>query len=525
MKFEKNIPAYLIFILVFLISCTEPTQSQTEYDLLITNAQIIDGTGADSFQGNILAVDGIIQKVGEFSTDTIQAVQKIDAEGRVVSPGFIDTHSHGDPFETPRFDNFLSMGVTTISIGQDGNSPSTTNFSEWMDQVDSLGTGPNIVHFMGHGTLRRLSGTPQQPMLSDSNLEAMVGLMNDAMAAGSFGLTTGLEYESGRYTTMPELVALAEPVAKYNGLVMSHVRSEDDSEIEDSIRELIEQGRKSGAKIHVSHIKIVYAGDPDRAEDVLSLIDEAREEGVPITADVYPYTASFTGIGIVFPHWVTPGNFEEIKESRRAELEEYLRNRIAMRNGPEATLFGTAPWAGMTLAEVADSLNKPFEDVLIDDIGPSGASAAYFVMNEEVMKRFLLDPHVMVSSDGSPTMRHPRGYGSFAKIIDDYVMDEHLLSLEEAIHKMAGLPAETLGVSDPRQVKTPRGLIREGFAADLLIFNPANIRDNANFENPHQYAEGFDWVFVNGLAVIEDGRRNEILPSGVIRKSANNEGS
>ncbi|MDX1641670.1 MAG: hypothetical protein R3220_08220, partial [Balneolaceae bacterium] len=234
-------------------------RNNSEYDLLISNARIVDGTGAEAFSGNVLVDDGLIIKVGGFETDTIQAVQTIDANGRVVSPGFIDTHSHGNPFETPRFDNFLSMGVTTISLGQDGNSPATTNLSEWMNRVDSAGTGPNILHFMGHGTLRRLSDTPQQPMLSDSNLETMVGLMSDAMEAGSFGLTTGLEYESGRYATMSELVALAEPVAKNNGLVMSHVRSEDDSEIEDSVRELIEQGRRSGAKVHFSHIKIVYA--------------------------------------------------------------------------------------------------------------------------------------------------------------------------------------------------------------------------------------------------------------------------
>lgn len=516
--YKRNLTS-LFLIFTCLISCSETSPSQPEYDLLITNAQIIDGSGAEVFSGNVLVDDGMIQKVGEFATDTIQAVQTIDADGRVVSPGFIDTHSHGNPLETPRFDNFLKMGVTTISLGQDGGSPSTMNLSGWMDRVDSVGTGPNILHFMGHGTLRRLSNTPQQPILADANLESMVGLMNEVMNAGSFGLTTGLEYESGRYATMPELVALAEPVANHNGLVMSHVRSEDDSRIEDSIRELINQGRESGAKIHISHLKIVYANNPERAEDVLTLMNEARENGVQITADVYPYAASFTGIGIVFPNWVTPGNFEEIKETHRNELEEYLRNRIKKRNGPEATLFGTAPWAGLTLAEVADSLNKPFEDVLIDDIGQSGASAAYFVMNEGVMKRFLQDSHVMVSSDGSPSMRHPRGYGSFAKIIDNYVNEEPVLTLEEAINKMTGLPAETLGLSNSSQVKIPRGLIKEGFAADLLIFDPANVNDVADFENPHKYAKGFDWVFVNGEAVIEEGERNEVRPAGVIRKT------
>lgn len=511
---------FLLLTLFFLTSCSQSTQSQAEYDLLITNAQIVDGTGAETFPGHILVDDGLIIKVGEFATDTIQAIKEINAESKVITPGFIDPHSHGDPFETPRFDNFLSMGVTTISLGQDGSSPATSDLTGWMNRVDSIGTGPNILHFMGHGTLRQLTETPQQPVLSDSNLEAMVDLMNDAMKQGSFGLTTGLEYESGRYASMRELVALAEPAAYHRGLVMSHIRSEDDSKIEDSIRELIEQGRKSGANVHVSHIKIVYAKNPDRAEDVLDLMARARQDGVNITADIYPYTASFTGIGIVFPNWVTPGNFEEIKKTRRSGLEEYLRNRIAIRNGPEATLFGTVPWAGMTLAEVADSLDKPFEDVLIDDIGPAGASAAYFVMNEEVMKRFLQDPYVMVSSDGSPTMRHPRGYGSFAKVIDDYVMEENILTLEEAIYKMTGLTAQTLGLSDPDQVETPRGLIREGFAADLLIFDPAKVRDTADFENPHQFAEGFDWVFVNGEVVIENGERNDVRATGVIRKNS-----
>ena len=213
-----------------------------------------------------------------------------------------------------------------------------------------------------------------------------------------------------------------------------------------------------------------------------------------------------------------PNDFDDVVANRRDDLAEYLRNRVNMRNGPEATLFGTEPWAGMTLADVAEQLNKPFEDVLIDDIGPRGAGAAYFVMNEDVMRRFLIDPYVMVSSDGSPTMRHPRGYGSFAKIIRQYVNEEELLSLEEAVYKMSGLPAKTLGLSNPEKVEVPRGLIREGFAADLLIFDPAQVRDTATFEEPHTYAEGFDWVFVNGVAVIEDGERNAKLPAGVIRR-------
>jgi N-acyl-D-amino-acid deacylase len=517
---NSGLKAILLLLLIpGLFSCTNTHESQIEHDLLIRDAQIVDGTGSEAYSGHLLVDNGIIVRAGNFQTDTIRAVMSIDADGRTVSPGFIDAHAHGNPFETPRFDNFLAMGVTTIALGQDGSSPMTTDVAGWMSRVDSIGTGVNILHFTGHGTLRGLVDAPQQPNLPESNLDEMVILMENAMTAGSFGLSTGLEYESGRYATMQELAAIAKAVAEKDGIVMSHLRSEDNDHIEEAVSELIQQGRESGSRVHISHIKIVYANQADRASDVLAFMEQARQNGVRITADLYPYTASYTGIGIVFPDWITPSNFERLKETRRAELEQYLRNRIELRNGPEATLFGTPPWSGLTLAEVADSLDKPFEDVLIDDIGPSGAGAAYFVMNEDVMNRFLSDPHVMISSDGSPTMHHPRGYGSFAKIIDDYVNQESLLSLEEAIHKMTGLTAVTLGLSDPAKVEEPRGFLKPGFAADILIFDHTKFRDKATFEEPHLLAEGMDWVFVNGVAVIREGELNTLTPPGVIRSS------
>ncbi len=515
-------PGLLFFICIFfLISCSDGNENTPdEYDLLIKNAIVADGSGNGLFEADILIDEGLIVQVSEPGAADERAVQVIDAAGRIVSPGFIDTHSHGDPLETPRFDNFLSMGVTTISLGQDGRSPGGDDLSAWMDEVDEMGTGPNIIHFVGQNTLRQLVDAPQATGLDESYIEQIQEIIGASMAAGSFGMTTGLEYDHGTFADLPELIDLAKPVAAAGGLVMSHLRSEDDDRIEEAVTELLDQGRGSGAAVHVSHIKIVFGDDPGQAEEVLTLLDEARGEGLQVSADVYPYVASFTGISIVFPEWALPPNdFDEIVDTRRDELEEYLRNRVNRRNGPEATLFGTEPWTGMTLAEVAESLDKPFEEVLIDDIRPGGASAAYFVMNEDVMRRFLRDPHVMVSSDGSPAMRHPRGYGSFAKIIRQYVNEESLLSLEEAIRKMTGLPAATLGLDNPDRVDTPRGLIREGFAADILIFDPDNVVDRATFEDPHQYAEGFDWVFVNGVAVIEDGERNRSTPAGIIRRS------
>ncbi|NBC27499.1 MAG: amidohydrolase family protein [Bacteroidetes bacterium] len=506
--------------LLFLLSCSGAEDRSTA-DLLITNATIVDGSGGERVTGSILVEDGIITKIGEIASDEYSAAITVDADGRVVSPGFIDTHSHGDPLETPRFDNFLSMGVTTITLGQDGSSPRTDNVSGWMDDVDRQGTGPNILYFAGHNSLRRLVDAPRQSNLDTRYIIGMQELLKNAMADGAFGLTTGLEYDHGRFADLPELVALGETVAETNGVVMSHMRNEDDDQIEDSVRELLQQGRESGVSVHASHIKIVFGDTPRQAESVLALMQEARNEGLTVTADLYPYTASYTGIAILFPDWALPPNdYDEVVKNRREELADYLRELVNKRNGPEATLFGTEPWAGQTLADLADTMNKPFEDVLIEDIGPSGASAAYFVMDEEVMRQFLTGPYVMVSSDGSPTMHHPRGYGSFAKIIRQYVSQEELLSLEEAIYKMSGLPAETLGLSDPATAETRRGLIREGFAADLLIFDPAAVTDNATFEDPHAYAEGFDWVFVNGKAVIEEGERNDLLPAGVLRRNS-----
>jgi len=268
----------------------------------------------------------------------------------------------------------------------------------------------------------------------------------------------------------------------------------------DSINELAQQGRGANVPVHVSHIKSVYGQGTDRAREIRRVLEQKRAEGVNITADIYPYTASFTGIAILFPDFALPPNeYDEALETRRDDLADYLRNRVTMRRGPEATLFGTGADAGRTLAQVSEDRGVPFEEVLIDK-GPRGGSAAYFVMDEDLQGALLLDPYTNVCSDGSPTMRHPRGYGSFAKIIRYYVNERGMLSLEEAIYKMSGLAAETTGL-----VKQNRGIIAEGFAADILIFDPNEVIDTATFEEPHQLAEGFDTILVNGVIIREGG--------------------
>jgi N-acyl-D-amino-acid deacylase len=499
-------PFYFILFLAFSSACIS-TPKET-YDLWIKNAQIIDGTGSEPYWGQVLINGDKIAVIDPDTTNTYAATAVIDARGRVLTPGFIDAHSHGDPLKTPEFTNFLAMGATTIFLGQDGSSPSTTDLGSWMDEVDSLALGPNIAMFVGHGTLRMISGIQYDKEPSAEALLKMDSLLIDAMKAGSFGLSTGLEYNPGYLADGDELNRLAKITGEYGGMVMSHMRNEDDQFMEASLTELLAQGEY--CPVHVSHIKIVYAKGEERANEILALLEKERQGGKTVTADVYPYEASYTGISLLFPDWVKPpAIYDEVVATRRDELESYLRNRVNLRNGPEATLMGSGDYKGKTLKQIAEELDKPFEKVLVEDIKLTG-SAAYFVMDEDVMKTFLKDPNICVSSDGSPTSNHPRGHGTFAKIIESYVIAEPLLTLTEAIHKMTGLTAKQTGITD-------RGVIREGMAADLLIFDPVRVKATATYENPYQLAEGFELVFVNGKIAFQDG--NPIGSSGkVLRK-------
>lgn len=504
--------------LLLLSACqpgAEPFLPQYErIDLLIENGRVLDGLGNEAVDADVAVVGDTIAFVGDAQFTAADArdriARRIDAAGRVVTPGFIDLHSHGDPLETPGFENFLAMGVTTISLGQDGSSPEVADLSGWLAQVAAQNLGPNLAMFVGHGTLRTLSGIGRAPDPAPEDLARMLSMLEDALDY-TFGLTTGLEYNPGLNAGANELRALAEVVGRHDRLVMSHMRNEDDDRVEASIAELLDQGEH--ARVHISHLKSVYGKGAARADELLSLIAQARESGIDVTADMYPYTASYTGIGIVFPVWAkTREQFEVAKRERRDELEDYLRRRIMRRNGPEATLLGTEPYTGKTLAEISHAVEKPFEDVLIDDIGPDGASGAYFVMNEDLQSRLLQSPWVGVCSDGSPTGFHPRGHGTHAKIVEQYVMRDRVLTLPEAVRKMTSFAAGVIGIDD-------RGVIREGMRADLLVFDPARVRETATFPAPLSLAEGFDVVIVNGAVARENGALAGQLQGRVLEPS------
>jgi N-acyl-D-amino-acid deacylase len=465
---------------------------------------MVDGSGAPAVLADVLIRDGVIDFVGRVDPAEVEVGERFDASGLVVAPGFIDAHAHGNPVTDARFQNFLAMGVTTILLGQDGSGPEAGTLAAHMDQVDAARPGVNVAYLAGHNTLRRESGVgfgdPEA-----AGLARMAELVERALDAGAFGISTGLEYDPGTRAEMEELVAVARPVASRGGVVMSHMRNEDQDRVEASLEELLEQGRRSGARVHASHLKIVLGSDTTQARRLLSALEGARREGRGATADVYPYTASFTGLSILFPDWARPPNdYDRVVAERRPELAAHLRERVGSRNGPGATLFGSGPWSGRTLEEAAGEAGKSFEDVLID-LGPGGASAAYFVMDEGVMAAFLRDPWVAVSSDGSPTMRHPRGYGAFPRIIRRFVVEDGTFTLEEAVRKMSGLTASIIGLDDEARVEVPRGVIRVGWAADLVAFRPEEVRDAADFEQPHRPAEGMAAVWVGGRRALSGG--------------------
>ncbi|MGA1104847.1 MAG: N-acyl-D-amino-acid deacylase family protein, partial [Pseudomonadales bacterium] len=478
------------------------SSSNTAYvnprDLLIQGGLVVDGTGSKPEPADVLVRGGKIQAVAPHGLlKAMTSVRVIDAAGRVVAPGFIDPHSHGDPLETPGFENFLAQGVTTITLGQDGSSPATADFPKLFTEYEAKGLGVNIAMFVGHGSLRADSGIGQNAHPSDEDLARMTQMLDDALDH-TFGMSSGLEYQPGLWASSGELEALAKVVGARDRVIMSHMRNEDDDQLDASIDELLAQGRF--ARVHAAHLKSVYGQGAERGQAIIQRLQQARASGIQVTADFYPYTASYTSVSLIFPVWgKTQADFEANKITRRADLLQHLRHRVLARNGPGAMLMANAPYTGMTLDTVAKQLGKPFEVALVDDLGPNSGSAAYFVMNEALQGALLEGEMVMVGSDGSPTGFHPRGHGSVARIIEREVLEQQRLSLAVAVKKMTSMPADVLGLKD-------RGRIAPGMVADLVVFAPEAVRETATFESPHQLAEGFDWVVISGQVAFQSGQ-------------------
>lgn len=469
---------------------------------LFREVMLVDGTGAPPRLADVLVTGDRIARIAPpAGRESGSAARIIAGEGRILAPGFIDTHSHGDPIDQS-FEAHLAMGVTTIVAGLDGSGPrigTDLDLRPWLRAVDRARLDINVAALSSHGTLRRAAGVPdavRRP--DDAALARMAARLDAELRAGAFGLSFGLEYVPGIYSETPELANLGRTVSRHGGVVMSHMRSENDDEIEASIDELIASSLP--ARAHISHLKIVFGKGEQRARALLDYLAAKRREGIALTADAYPYDAGYTGIAILFPEWaLPPTDYASVVAGRGKELRDYLERRMIRRGGPEALLFGTPPYTGKTVAQAAREAGLHFADFLVKT-GPQGGSGAHFTMDKALQDRLLLDPFVSIATDGGPGIRHPRSTGTYAKLIEDYVVREGALPIEEAIRKATSLPAGIMRFTD-------RGVIRVGANADLILFDPERVKARSTYPDPFAKAEGFDLVMVNGRPAFEEGGR------------------
>jgi N-acyl-D-amino-acid deacylase len=499
-----------------------------DYDLLIENARIADGSGAPLTSGSIAIKDKRIVAVGKV---TGAAVETIDAKGRVAAPGFIDVHTHSENIVTmPEAENFLRMGVTTIITGNCGNS--RTDVAEFYRELESTGITLNVGTLIGHNSVREkgMGGRFIRPPRPDE-LEAMKSLVERAMNDGAFGFSTGLIYVPGSFAKTDEIVALARVAAAHDGIYVSHMRHEN-TRIFEAIDEFLTIAREARIPAELSHIKLTGPTAWGKADDVLAVLDRARAEGLKITHDQYAYTASSTGLRQTLPDSALEGRREDFlarlaNPDKKSEIIEGM-NRMRTRLGRDdysyvvIAKFATDPSLnGKTIPEAAKTLRG--SDTLADQIetildieSRGGASAVYHGMNEDDLVRFLKHPSTLVASDGWPRklgedVPHPRSYGNNARVLGRYVREAKLLSLEEAVRRMTSLPASTFGLVD-------RGRIVPGAWADVVIFDPDTVGDPATFADPHHFAVGFSDVVVNGAVTLRDGKLTGTRSGGPLRK-------
>lgn len=502
------------------------------YDLWIRNGTIIDGTGRDRFAADILVSGDTIALIGATEAGKVKARRTIDASGKIVTPGYIDLHSHGDPLNES-FLNFLAQGITTVVLGQDGGTASfeasaepslaewraalaappadaktAVTLPQWMQRVDAHGSEVNIAALAGHGSLRGIAGVGEAPQPTPAQLNAMKEVLQADLAAGAFGMSFGLEYAPGRYSKVDEQKALGDLVGKHGGVVMSHMRSEDFDKIGTAIDELLQ----IDAHVHVSHIKIVAGQRVEEANAVLQQLARARARGKTVTADVYPYLASASDLTFLYPEWARgESQYEAAVKNRRAELEAHLRKRVEERNGPEAILFVAGPYPGQRLSEIAKHLGKPYEKVIIDEMGYGGPAQAHFLMSEAVQSAFIGADYIGICTDGSPRIGHPRSAGTFVKILEDYTGPAPKMSLERAVHKMSGLAAQIVGLD--------RGVLAAGRKADIVVLSPEHLRSRASWAEPKLQPSGVDVIVVNGQIALQAGKPVKGLHGKVLRRT------
>ena len=497
-------------------------QTRPDFDLIVRGGRVVDGSGRPAVRADVGVGDGRIGAVG--ALDRATARETVDASGLVVAPGFIDVHTHADDItETPRAENFVRMGVTSIVAGNCGSS--ALDVGAALAGVREVGVSVNFATLIGHNTVRSavLGSVDRAPDASE--LTKMRGLVWKAMADGAVGFSTGLQYVPGVYATSFEIITLARVTADAGGLYASHMRNEGTA-VEAAVDETIRVGRAAGCPVEISHLKIDSPSRWGQAARVLALIDAAREKGVDVAADQYAYTAGASGLGIRFPAWALEGGMGRIRQrlddpETWARIKAEMRDLLAERGFGDLSFAVVASYAedpsrnGLSMKQVAmklggdDSADAQFEAARAM-LRNGGAQMVYHFMSEDDLTVFMKHPQVAVASDASVNtpgqgVPHPRGYGNNARVLGEYVRRRGVIGLEEAVRKMTSLPARHFRLAG-------RGLIEPGYAADLTIFDPARVDAPSTYEAPHAYATGIPFVVVNGVVVVRDGEHTGARP-------------
>ncbi len=522
-------PILLFIGLIFLVCLSNCTFLEKPYDLVIKNGIIIDGTGNPWFKSDIGLKKQKIVRIGFINES--QAKKSIDASDLVVSPGFIDIHTHCDRkiAEVPTVDNYIHQGVTTVIGGNCGGHPFP--LKELFKKIEQQGASVNFGCLVGHNTIRRKVMSFKMQAPTEEEMEKMKALVEEEMKAGALGFSTGLSYLPGIYSETEELVQLASVVSRYGGIYATHLRDQG-RHITDAIEEAIEIGERNKIPVQIAHVKLADDAVWYELKRITKPVEEARKRGVEVTLDQYPYTATSSGFTSSFPSWAFEGGKERFLE--RLEDNEALqkiksfviKRRLTSTkriNKPETIYIANSEkfpeYEGKNLQEILLSQGKKSTadnaaDLIIEIEKNGGASGVFFQMDEKDVEGLMRLPYNMHASDGGVRVKgegvpHPRNYGTFPRVIAHFVRERGIISLEEAVRKMTSLPAQTLRLNK-------RGIIREGLYADLTIFDRDTFADKATFPNPHQYSQGLMYVIVNGELVVEKGKHTGRLPGMVL---------
>jgi len=508
-------------------------QAQPVVDILLKNGKIIDGTGNPWYYGDVAIKDGKIISVGNLSQ--WKSTKTIDATNLIIAPGFIDVHTHieDDEVKNPLATNFIADGVTSVISGNCGLS--RVNLREYFHLIDSTRLSINVASLIGHNDVRETVMGTANRLPTPAEMKRMEDITTQAMKDGAVGLSTGLIYIPGTYSKTDEVVALAKIAAAYNGVYATHMRDEGDS-VTQAIDEALNIARQAKIPLEISHFKLSGQQNWGRSKETLPMVIKAREEGLDVTIDQYPYTASSTSLSTLLPDWVLADGQDSIKarlqnNTIKAEVIDYMLKRLKKRKLKHfsypvvASYKADSTMNGKSIEQVNLAYHNKHDAkeealTVIDMMMKGGAGMVFHGMSDEDVVRIMQYPFNMFASDasirifkqGSP---HPRGYGTNARVLAKYVREEKVISLEEAIRRMTSFPAQKFHL---RQ----RGLLREGYAADIVVFDEQKVKDLSTYEQPHQYSTGFKEVIVNGQVTFENGVHTGIRNGMVLKNQVVN---